>query len=189
MKILEILNGSSKPNDLEIIVKKIVEHIKDSHVKVISACMECLVIIAEHHSILLTSYFPELLEVVLEVSLNKKEDLSGNANLILEKLLESYPSDDLLLLFLSISTNKPGVKSALIEIIQYLLEVSESFCFSHYNMSLLCKKFSSIATEGSKSTIVSVVKALEKACDKNVFGTLQGILDLPYTEQSSVLLI
>ena len=162
------------------------EHIKDSHIKVVSVCMECLIIIAENHSILLTSYFPDLLEIVLEISLNKKEELSGNANIILERLLETYPPDDLLIHFLSISSNKPGVKAALIEIIQYLLEISESFCFSHHHMGLLCKKFSTMASEGSKSTIISVVKALEKACDKNVFSTLQGILDLPYSEQSTV---
>ena len=168
-------------------VKKIVEHIKDSHIKVVSICIQCLVYIAQNHSILLTNYFPELLQIILEISLNKKEELNENANLILEQLLETYPPDDLLIHFLSISSNKPGVKFALIEIVQYLLEISESFCFSHYNMSLLCKRLSGMVADGSKSTIVSVIKALEKACDKNVFGTLQGILDLPYEEQSSVI--
>ena len=162
------------------------EHIKDSHVKVVSACMECLIIVAQDHSIILTSYFPDLLQVILEISLNKKEDLSENANKILERLLETYPSDDLLIHFLSISSNKSAVKFALIEIIQYLLEISESFCFSSHNMSLLCKKFSSLVNEGSKSITISVIKALEKACDKNVFGTLQGIQELPYEDQALV---
>ena len=167
-------------------VRKVVEHIKDSHVKVVSACMECLIIVAQDHSIILTSYFPDLLQVILEISLNKKEDLSENANKILERLLETYPSDDLLIHFLSISSNKSAVKFALIEIIQYLLEISESFCFSSHNMSLLCKKFSSLVNEGSKSITISVIKALEKACDKNVFGTLQGIQELPYEDQALV---
>ena len=184
--MLELLQNSPSSVELELIVKKVVEHIKDSHIKVVAICMECLIFIAENHSIMLTSYFPDLLQVVLEISLNKKEELNENANIILEKLLEKYPPDDLLIHFLSISSNKPGVKFALIEIIQYLLEVSESFCFSHHNMSLLCKKFSAMASEGNKSTTISVVKALEKACDKNVFGTLQGILDLPYGEQATV---
>ena len=148
--------------------------------------MECLIIVAQDHSIILTSYFPDLLQVILEISLNKKEDLSENANKILERLLETFPSDDLLIHFLSISSNKSAVKFALIEIIQYLLEISESFCFSSHNMSLLCKKFSSLVNEGSKSITISVIKALEKACDKNVFGTLQGIQELPYEDQALV---
>ncbi|OMJ84082.1 hypothetical protein SteCoe_14898 [Stentor coeruleus] len=183
-KMLEVLQSHAQNYELEAIVKKVVEHVKDSHIKVINACMECLIIIAKDYSIMLTAYFPELLQVILEISLNKKEELSENANVILEKLLETYPPDDLLIHFLSISSNKTGVKFALIEIIQYLLEISESFCFSKHNMNLLCKKLSAMCIEGSKSTIVSAIKALEKACDKNVFGTLQGILELPYEEQS-----
>ena len=162
----EILKTSTKTTELEAIVRKIVEHIKDSHIKVVSVCMECLIIIAEDHSIILTRYFPDLLQVILEISLNKKEELSENANKILERLLETYPPDDLLIHFLSITSNKTAVKFALIEIIQYLLEISETFCFSSHNMSLLCKKFSAMAIEGSKSIVVSVIKALEKACDK-----------------------
>jgi hypothetical protein len=186
LKILEVLKSAAKINELEVAVKKVVEHIKDSHVKVVSACMECLIHIAEDHSITLTSYFPDLLQVILEISLNKKEELSENANKILEKLLGTYPPDDLLIHFLSISSNKTAVKFALIEIVQYLLEVSESFCFSSHNMNLLCKKFSGLVSEGSKTMIISVIKALEKACDKNVFGTLQAIQELPYEDQAVV---
>lgn len=184
--MLEILKKSIKIAEIEVIVKKIVEHIKDSHVKVVSACMECLIVVAKDHAIVLTGYFPDLLQVVLEISLNKKEELSENANKILERLLETYPPDDLLIHFLSIGSNKTAVKFALIEIIQYLLEISETFCFSTHNMNLLCRKFSLMAIEGSKSIIISVIKALEKACDKNVFGTLQGIQELPFEEQSAV---
>jgi hypothetical protein len=184
--MLELLKTLEKTYETELIVKKVVEHTKDSHIKVINICLESLVIISENYSIMLTSYFPELLQVVLEISVKKKEDLNENANLILEKLIEKYPPDDLIIHFLSISSNKSTVKSALIEIVEYLLEISESFCFSHHNMSLLCKKLSNMANESSKSTIGKIIKVLEKASDKNVFGTIQGILDLPYEEQSIV---
>ena len=50
------------------------------------------------------------LTLIKEISLNKKEELSDNANLILEKLLQTYPPDDLLIHFLSINSNKQGVK-------------------------------------------------------------------------------
>lgn len=69
------------------------------------------------------------------------------------------------------------------EIMNYLIESSETFCFNQYSCQNLVKKLSQLTQEASQPLTLSIIKCLEATCDKNVFLTLQGIFELPFDEQ------
>ncbi|CAG9330038.1 unnamed protein product [Blepharisma stoltei] len=181
--LAEVLTKTKKEEDVDKAIPTVLSHLQDKHIKVVYGSLDCLSVIIQHTRNKLTANLPQIMKDVLEWSVHKKESVSSKANSILAQLLETFTADELLNHLLGVSLSRPNVKLAMIEIMSYLIETSETFCFNQYSMSNFVKKLSQLTQDSSTPLIQAIIKTLEAACDKNVFWTLQGILELPFDEQ------
>jgi len=173
----------------EKLINTHIEHLRDSHFKVVTACLESSKVIIEMFPEKASFFLESLLPKLLDCFGDSKEGVSQAADDLLEIIIDIYIPEDLLTLLMRFQINeaKPKSKLKFLEFLTRLADLSEDYFESQLQVKSFVKKVANLAKDSSSKPLLSqAVKALEGAKQKNQDLTLSSIVELPSREQEVV---
>jgi len=163
------------------------EHLVDSHFKVVAGCLASLQrlieLLPEKVSYELEKVMPGLLACLGD----GKESVYQSACTVLELIIDLYMADDLMKLVLksAVAEVKPKMKVKLLEVLGILAETSEGYFNIPGNIKLFLRKLVSLSRDGLmvKAVLQAGFRAVTAVRDRNAESVLVVLNELPTDEQ------
>jgi hypothetical protein len=163
------------------------EHLADSHFKVVAGCLASLQrlieLLPEKVSYELEKVMPGLLGCLGDA----KESVYQSACTVLELIIDLYMADDLMKLVLKSAAAevKPKMKVKLLEVLGVLAETSEGYFNIPGNIKLFLRKLVQLSRDGLmvKPVLQAGFRAVTAVRDKNTEAVLAVLNELPSDEQ------
>lgn len=190
-KIEEFIDGQlQKESEKEVLsqamVNKIIElhidHISDTHFKVIAACSESLILLLEYKKQEIFKYLDKLIPKLLQNLTDSKQNVSQKANFILNQIQRLYHADELILPIQKYleQANKLANKVCALEVMSLLVKESENYFTTFSNIRSTVQIISHLIYENqsSKQMVLPSLGIVIALTEINKYQTIYSILSL-----------
>ena len=175
------------PGLWEKLINTHIEHLSDSHFKVIAGCLASLQRLIELLPEKVSYELEKLMPGLLGCLGDGKESVYQSACTVLELIIDLYMADDLMKLVLKSAGAevKPKMKVKLLEVMGILGETSEGYFNIPGNIKLFLRKLIALSRDGLmvKAVLQAGFRAVTAVRDKNTAAVLAVMNELPAEEQ------
>ncbi|KAL4464070.1 hypothetical protein ABPG74_006007 [Tetrahymena malaccensis] len=173
------------------IVHAHIEHLSDSHFKVISVCLDSLISIVSYDTTYVLPKLDQIIFKVLNNLIDQKDVVSSKANFLINILSKIFPAERLIEPIQKVleQTNKNLLKICSLEVLMVTVKNAEDYYQTisnvRHTVQLMCMIISE--NQNQKQMILPCLGIILALRDHNQQGTLHSILSLSNQNQVTAL--